>query len=253
VPEFGSYDPGAWGWLHGPSARVVPFSFDGHDFPGGVAAGTERYFASALDMLVSQPGFSLPTSRSLDSGMWGYEDRAIAGTSRWSFHAYGLALDVCAPWNPARANPPAAGPHRLPANTGQLIRPLGMEWGGDWGSSLDWMHIELHLTPSEVQARWGLGLVDVPLPFPAAGQPAWPLPGGYYYGPYDGPESSISGSGSNDEPYRAALSWAQGIMGASPDGYYGPETRAATVRWQLDHQLEPDGLIGPLTWASLGG
>ena len=253
MPEFGSYDPSRWGWQHGAAATIEPFSFDGHGFPGGVAVGSERYFTAALDILCAQPGFSLPTSWSLDAGMWGYEDRPVSGTNRWSFHAYGLALDVCAPWNAARANPPEVGPHRLPSNTGALLRPLGFEWGGDWSGSLDWMHIELHLTPAEVAA--GAGLIGrTPVPAPSVGDlRAFPLPAGCYYGPYEGPEQSISGSGRNDEPYRAGLEWAQARIGAVPDGYYGPETAGWTKTWQVAHGLEVDGLIGPLTWASLAG
>jgi hypothetical protein len=254
VPEFGSYDPGAWGWPHGPGAAIEPFSYGGHDFPGGVAIGVAPYFRAALDLLCAQPGFTLPDTTGLDAGMWGYEDRAISGTNRWSFHAYGLAVDVAAPWNAARANPPAPTAHRLPWNTGALIRPLGMEWGGDWNSSLDWMHIELHLTPLEVGARVGLpdgGSPPTP-PVPGPGMP-FPLPGGFYFGPLEGPEQSISGQYPGDEPFQSALAWAQRVMGAVGDGYYGPETAAATRAWQAAHGLVVDGLIGPLTWATLGG
>jgi len=42
------------------------------------------------------------------------------------------------------------------------------------------------------------------------------------------------------------------VLGTAADGYYGPNTAAATVAWQQAHGLEADGLIGPLTWATLG-
>ncbi|MCL2926005.1 MAG: peptidoglycan-binding protein [Trichodesmium sp. MAG_R04] len=31
------------------------------------------------------------------------------------------------------------------------------------------------------------------------------------------------------------------------DGIFGPETRAAVIRFQKYHNLEPDGIIGPKT------
>jgi len=35
------------------------------------------------------------------------------------------------------------------------------------------------------------------------------------------------------------------------DGHYGPETDIAVTRFQRKHGLEPDGMVGPQTWAAL--
>lgn len=35
------------------------------------------------------------------------------------------------------------------------------------------------------------------------------------------------------------------------DGLFGPVTRAAVVHYQSDRDLVPDGVVGPITWASL--
>ena len=37
------------------------------------------------------------------------------------------------------------------------------------------------------------------------------------------------------------------------DGDFGPDTRRAALRCQRRNGLEPDGVIGPLTWAALLG
>ena len=37
------------------------------------------------------------------------------------------------------------------------------------------------------------------------------------------------------------------------DGIFGPKTKAAVIAYQTAHNLEPDGIAGPLTWASLQG
>jgi peptidoglycan hydrolase-like protein with peptidoglycan-binding domain len=39
----------------------------------------------------------------------------------------------------------------------------------------------------------------------------------------------------------------------SPDGSFGPMTRAAVVSFQQDHGLSPDGVVGPATWGALDG
>lgn len=35
------------------------------------------------------------------------------------------------------------------------------------------------------------------------------------------------------------------------DGRFGPNTTEAVKRFQSDHGLDPDGIVGPLTWAAL--
>lgn len=36
------------------------------------------------------------------------------------------------------------------------------------------------------------------------------------------------------------------------DGLYGPSTLRAVKKWQEDHGLDPDGIIGPKTWDTVG-
>lgn len=42
-----------------------------------------------------------------------------------------------------------------------------------------------------------------------------------------------------------------GYLNDSVDGSYGPNTAAAVVRYQKDHDLTPDGIVGKKTWNSL--
>lgn len=244
MPQFDSQHPNEWGWPRGESADIVPFSFDGHPFPQGVARLAVPVFTAALDRLVSLPGFRLRESRGLDAGMWGYENRRIGGSGGWSFHAYGLAIDINAPDNP-QGRDQCTGPYALPPATGDAVRPLGVLWGGGPNGFGDPMHLEIHLSLSEA----GGFTAPAGPPAPAG---SFPLPAGYYYGPYSGPNESISGSGRNDGPYRAGLAAAQAKLGVDADGYYGPNTAAAAAYWQAAHGLDADGLIGPRTWASLG-
>src|SRR3954462_14875033 len=40
----------------------------------------------------------------------------------------------------------------------------------------------------------------------------------------------------------------QRALGLTPDGVYGPGTRAVVKRFQRRHHLKPDGIVGAATW-----
>jgi peptidoglycan hydrolase-like protein with peptidoglycan-binding domain len=42
-----------------------------------------------------------------------------------------------------------------------------------------------------------------------------------------------------------------GITGTNVDGKFGPNTEAAVRRFQRNHDIVPDGIVGPKTWAKL--
>lgn len=249
MPDFGNYDPRTFGWSPCGGADIVGYSFDGAVFAGGVARLAVPIFDRALSELKAWAGLQFDNRPPSIAGNWGYQCRTIAGSSAYSFHAFGLALDIAAPHNARLDADPAPSPFRVPNGTGARLSHLGIEWGGDWGrNSLDRMHLELHLSPDEIGA-----IIGGPGGGGAGGGTnTFPLPRGCYYGPYSGPAESISGSGRDDAPYREGLARAQRMMQIDADGYYGPITEAATRKWQAEHGLSVDGLIGPDTWRSYG-
>jgi hypothetical protein len=82
--------------------------------------------------------------------------RTVAGTSRWSQHAYGLAIDINPVQNPyvtsnGTASPPNGAPYvdrsqHLPGmiHDGDVVvqsfTAIGWGWGGYFGSVKDWQH-----------------------------------------------------------------------------------------------------------------
>ncbi|MGH7179390.1 MAG: peptidoglycan-binding protein [Tepidisphaeraceae bacterium] len=49
----------------------------------------------------------------------------------------------------------------------------------------------------------------------------------------------------------ARVSWVQRRIAAKPDGVFGTETEKAVKAFQAQHNLTPDGVIGPMTFAPL--
>lgn len=59
------------------------------------------------------------------------------------------------------------------------------------------------------------------------------------------PVLKMGDTGDNVKKLQAALQVAA-------DGDFGPATKTAVVSFQQDHNLYPDGIVGPATWAALG-
>ncbi|OZC55052.1 hypothetical protein CH289_07610 [Rhodococcus sp. RS1C4] len=81
----------------------------------------------------------------------------------------------------------------------------------------------------------------------------FPLPNSsgvfFYYGPYDGPENSISGKAGEPANWIDGLKRWQAAAGIVQDGQYGPATAQKAREIQRNARLIEDGKIGPQTWA----
>jgi hypothetical protein len=81
--------------------------------------------------------------------------RYVAGTTTWSMHAFGKAIDVNPVENPyvdgSRVSPPNGAPYadRSDVRAGMIyerdvvwsaFRTIGWEWGGTWRSAQDYQH-----------------------------------------------------------------------------------------------------------------
>lgn len=81
---------------------------------------------------------------------------------------------------------------------------------------------------------------------------AFPLPSGYYYGPLDGPEQSVSGQAGEPPSWIEGLRRWQTAAGIGAEGVYNAATAAKAREIQYRHGgLVVDGLIGPRTWAAV--
>ena len=219
-----------------------------------------------------------------ESGVWGFGPRTIVGGdgSTWSNHAGGVAVDANAARHPRGSATFTAGQtHAIR----QIVADLSgiVDWGGEWtGATKDEMHVQLHGdiaftgrvakvakdirdgrdVPQPAELRGGQVPTAEPqrarkpivIPVPPDQAPPFPLPQGFYYGPFEGPRESISGSADSDtDQMRHGLALWQARMqkngaAVTVDGYYGSQTAGIARRLQTRRQLLVDGLIGPKTW-----
>jgi hypothetical protein len=86
----------------------------------------------------------------------GFNCRFVAGTSRWSQHAYGRAVDINPIENPyvtpsGHVSPPAGRPYvdrsqdaegliKSGSSTVRAFKRVGWKWGGNWSGTKDYQH-----------------------------------------------------------------------------------------------------------------
>lgn len=145
--HFNNYDPASFGWPHR-VPDLVPLEFNGVNF-GTCAKDAHGLFTRLLTELVPhiegglKPGFC-----------WCYSTTDDLPDGSWSFHRYGIAIDVN--WNVNKMGndiPDATGKYAMPrAKATELAHKYGCEWGGNWlGGFHDNMHIEIHLSPDDAR------------------------------------------------------------------------------------------------------
>lgn len=139
--HFGDYTPTDFGWPH-QVPDLVPLQFDGVSF-GSCARDAHGVFTALLTELVPHIKGGLHAG---SCGAYSTTDDLPDGS--WSFHRYGIAIDVN--WNVNKMGVPRAArgryaiPHKIAS---QIARKYGCEYGGDWTNPKDWMHFEIHLSP----------------------------------------------------------------------------------------------------------
>jgi len=88
-------------------------------------------------------------------------------------------------------------------------------------------------------------------PPPAGTAPAFPLPSGWYFGPEEGPQESVSGyHGHADDLATWQARMVDRGWSLTADGLYGPETADVAHDFQAEKGLGVDSLIGAETWGA---
>jgi hypothetical protein len=183
---------------------------------------------------------------------WGHNPRKIAGSTSWSLHAPGIAVDLNAPHHPMGrrgtfTTAQRAAITRLLAKYTHRGTRL-VRWGGTYTSRPDEMHFEL-IAPRAVCLA-AVAALQAPAKHPATptatpvAKPAAHPPGSRLLTLHD---PVMSGED---------VAFLQGFIGPQQcgpaDGDYGARTEAG-VRWyQRMRGITADGQVGPATWRQMG-
>lgn len=161
---------------------------------------------------------------------WGFNPKHIEGSSNWSNHAWGGAIDLNAPAHPmGKANTYSVGER---AAIDKLLKKYSykgtrlLRAGKDYNGRKDDMHFEINVTRAVALAAVA-----------AMSSSATIKPGS---------RSIAKGDRGAD------VTFMQGKVGAKADGIFGPDTEAKLKSWQRAKKLTPDGVCGPKTWAAMG-
>lgn len=152
--HFGDYNPTDFGWPH-TVPDLVPLTFDGVSF-GSCARDAHGVFMALLTELVPHIQDGLHAG-----SCGGYSTTDDLPDGSWSFHRYGIAIDIN--WNVNKMGVPnaATGKYAIPHKiASQIAHKYGCEYGGDWTNPKDWMHFEVHLSPQVARAVTATATTD---------------------------------------------------------------------------------------------
>ncbi|MGL5817886.1 MAG: peptidoglycan-binding protein [Phycicoccus sp.] len=221
------------GWPAGTSSQIplVGLTVDGVTFPAGVRSGD---VATVLGHVARRVDAEV---ESLVSGWcWGHAYRAISGSSTFSNHASGTAIDVNAPRHPLGSS------NTFTATQQARIRAIltdcdgVIRWGGDYTSRKDDMHFEIDVRPGDARL------------------PALARRVGGGGGGTPSPSSGWSTVRRGDSGFRVvAVQHLLRHRGQSlaVDGVFGAVTAERVAAFQRGNGLAADGIVGERTWPPL--
>lgn len=121
----------------------------------------------------------------------------------------------------------------------------GLEWGKHW-KFVDRPHLQVRGIPgsAQVQRDFESGMA---CPYFPSWKPAVPVAAHVVVEPTEDDWKTLRMGDTGDD-----VKSIQAIVGATPDGNWGPGTDAKVKAWQTANKLTPDGAVGPKTAALMG-
>ena len=184
----------------------------------------------------------------VDLGCYGV--RPIRGGTRWSAHAFGAAQDIGYRNGPSREvienevipfleqHAAQLGLQRIHDYMAKRYWQAGKGWiGRPPGQGHDWLHIET------TEQAWADGRSVEERIGGAAPAPASPAAVQVARSSWRTVKLGSKGE---------AVKKVQAVVGATPDGQFGPKTEAAVRTYQTQNGLVSDGIVGPKTAAHMG-
>lgn len=218
-----------WPASSSPSAiGITGFTVAGHAFPAGVRSGQVHTILSYVARR-----FHAEVEPLVNPGCWGYNFRQISGSTSYSNHASGTAIDINAPRHPLGAS------GTFTSTQVTRIRAIlnycdgVVRWGGDYSGRKDEMHFEINVRPGDAHlATLVRKIGGTPAPAPTA----W---------------STVKRGATG---FRVTtiqhLLRARG-QSLTVDGSFGAITESRVKAFQTSRSLTADGVVGPKTWSAL--
>lgn len=239
----------------------------------GKRAGTEKF----VELLCAHFGQGI-----WNLGTWVVRDMNTPGKAKPSVHSTGRAVDLS--WRRVKNRgfgnyleslvvPEFLVKHAEALLIEQIndyhLPPFGRGWRcdrTDWriyqrntiGSpGGDWYHVEIAPTYADDAAYYERIFAEItgkpaptsaPVPKPPSPAPKPPAPKPPAPLRFDYPGQPVRVGSRGD-----AVKLVQGIVGARPDGNFGPVTRTLVQKWQRARDLTSDGVVGPVTWRAMFG
>lgn len=271
-----------YGFRHSyPDSDPVHFDFVGGSTAGGSNGTFNQTVQDQQNWLISR-GYNLgPTGA---DGIAGPKYAAAVQSYQTFLRAYGYTGDIDGQWGPGTQAAHNAyyaavnnASEELKARQVWLISRnynLGSTGAdGIWGPSTEaaFKQYQEFLRAfgydGDIDGQWGPGTQAAHEKYVASlaaapATPAFPLSTNQWFGPEAGGDNSISGWHSTPIGHPGLKQWQQRMADRgwpiTVDGIYGPKgattpqgnTAEVTVAFQKEKGLEPDGKIGPATWAA---
>ena len=241
-------------WLcHRGSGGFADPRFFGKTIGGVPIPAVDAYLA--LEAALRSSGYE-PASA------WSYNCRAIAGSSSYSLHSYGVAIDLDPSVNPFSVGDPFSGKIKEKHVTAVLGIKNGdgvsiWSWGGNW-KKRDRMHFQLDRGPAGVDVDWST--VPGAAPEGSASDRSDQVPkrvGGVVRTPTVSPEEETmlkqGSKGAAVKQFQQALqAWEPAALPKhGADGDYGTETVDWVGKYQEALGLPVTGNIDGITAALL--
>jgi D-alanyl-D-alanine carboxypeptidase len=129
-----------------PTGSIVSISAGGRNF--SVHKKVAVIFQEFITELVTR-GYPI-NKGTLDD--WSYNCRKISGSTSWSNHAWGLAVDINSLNNPMKSPLTTDMPSWV-RDANYLMNKYGLRWGGTYSGTPDPMHYEFMLTPADADRK----------------------------------------------------------------------------------------------------
>lgn len=115
----------------------------------------------------------------------------------------------------------------------------------------DWFHVEIAPAYADNADYYVQAFAAATKGAPAPKMQPAPQTNGVDFSPTGDLVFSYPGTPVKQGSKGDSVKLVQAVVGAKPDGNFGPATAAKVISWQKANGLKPDGVVDPITWDAM--